>query len=68
MKNGDFTKIATRTFKNVIKDDAFTYVTLACGDDVSMEAHKVILSGSSKVLKKYSSKTPISIHSYTSQG
>ena len=47
--NGDFTKSATRTFKNVINNDAFADVTLACGGDISMKAHKVILSGSSKV-------------------
>ena len=46
-----FETTTTNTFKQLLTDDNFTDVTLACADDKQIKAHKVILGSCSTILR-----------------
>ena len=47
----DFESSTSSVFKELLKDDVFTDVTLACQDNEQMRAHKVILSSCSSFFR-----------------
>ena len=59
----EFESAAAKTFKDLLCDNKFTDVTLACEDDRQINAHKIILSSCSsffeRILLKKSHKNPI---------
>ena len=59
----EFESAAAKTFKDLLSDNNFTDVTLACEDDRQINAHKIILSSCSsffeRILLKNSQKNPI---------
>ena len=46
-----FETTTTNTFKDLLTDEQFTDVTLACADDKQITAHKVILGSCSSILR-----------------
>ena len=46
-----FETTTTNTFKDLLTDEQFTDVTLACADDKQIKAHKVILGSCSSILR-----------------
>ena len=48
----DFKENITASFENLRRDEDFADVTLACEDGKQVEAHKVVLAGSSPVFQK----------------
>ena len=46
------------TFKNLIADETFTDVTLACEDGQQIKAHRIILASSSQLLRDILAKNP----------
>ena len=56
----EFEGVAAKTFKDLLADNNFTDVTLACEDDKQINAHKIILSSCStffeRIFLKNSSK------------
>ena len=54
----DFQKGTSETFKNLADDTDFLDVTLACDDGKSVQAHKIILSSASTVLKQIFTNHP----------
>ena len=51
LKWNDFQTNITSSFKDLRNDQEFTDVTLVCGDNHKIEAHKVILASASKVFR-----------------
>ena len=54
----DFGSSTVHTFKDLLTDEDFTEVTLACDDDKQIKAHKAILSASSPFFKRILKKNP----------
>ena len=48
----EFDSVATKTFKDLLLDNNFTDVTLACEDDNQINAHKIILSSASPFFER----------------
>ena len=53
-----FETTTTNTFKDLLTDEEFTDVTLACADDKQIKAHKVILGSCSSILRNIITKIP----------
>ena len=53
-----FETTTTNTFKDLLTDEQFTDVTLACADDQQIKAHKVILSSCSPLFRKILKNNP----------
>ena len=47
----DFSSNVSRSVQNLVKDQVFTDVTLVCGDNQQIKAHKVILGSTSTFFK-----------------
>ena len=47
LNRNEFGSSTVNTFKDLLSDEDFTDVTLACDDDKQIKAHKAILSSSS---------------------
>jgi len=58
IQSNDFISTATRTFKDLLLDNSFTDVTLACEDEQQINAHKVILSSASNFFERVFLKNP----------
>merc|ERR1712129_216814 len=54
----DFDSCTRDTFKDLLSDQDFTDVTLACEDDKQLKAHKAILSSCSPFFKRILKKNP----------
>ena len=54
----DFGSSTVNTFKDLLTDEDFTDVTLACDDDKQIKAHKAILSASSPFFKRILKMNP----------
>ena len=54
----EFGSCTVDTFKELLSDQDFTDVTLACDDDKHLKAHKAILSSCSPFFKKILKKNP----------
>ena len=54
----DFSSSASNTIKNLIYDQDFNDVTIACEDDMQIKAHKVVLSSGSSFFKRVLVKNP----------
>ena len=54
----NFTSWTKSTFKDLLKEQEFTDVTLACEDDKQIKAHKVILSACSHFFRNIILKNP----------
>ena len=52
LAKNDFHETAKKSFHLIYEDRNFSDVTLACGGDTQMEAHRVILSASSPVFRR----------------
>ena len=51
LSKNDFSSSMKKTYKSLLNDTYFTDVTLACGNNKWVRAHKVILSGSSSFFR-----------------
>ena len=54
----EFGSSTVETFKELLSDEEFTDVTLACDDDKQIKAHKAILCSSSTFFKRILKKNP----------